>query len=307
MSRAVPEGAVGAAGAGAAGTTAGAPGPAGGTAAPPAGYQLLAPVLQARGVSLRLGGAQVLRGVDLEVRDIVRPGVCTGQVVALLGPSGIGKTSLFRILAGLQEPDSGSVMIGSPGVPVERGMVGVVAQNYPLFAHRTVIGNLAVAGRRAGLGRSAARDKAIEMLRRFDLLERGDVYPAQLSGGQRQRVAIAQQFMCSEHFLLLDEPFSGLDPVAVGKVAAMLVEVANMDELNTIIVVTHDVAAALEVADLVWLMGREYDAAGARIPGARIVATYDLMECGLAWHENIGSSPKLLEMAAEIRGRFARL
>ena len=273
----------------------------------PAGYQLLGPVLQARGVNLRLGGAQILRDVDLEVRDVVRPGVCTGQVVALLGPSGIGKTSLFRILAGLQEPDSGSVMIGSPGVPVERGMVGVVAQNYPLFAHRTVTGNLAVAGRRAGLARRAARDKAIEMLRRFDLLERADVYPAQLSGGQRQRVAIAQQFMCSEHFLLLDEPFSGLDPVAVGKVAAMLVEVANMDELNTIIVVTHDIAAALEVADLVWLMGREYDAAGTRIPGARIVATYDLMECGLAWHEGIGCAPKLLEMAAEIRGRFARL
>lgn len=87
----------------------------------------------------------------------------------------------------------------------------------------------------------------------------------------------------------------------------MLVEVANLDELNTIIVVTHDVNAALEVADIVWLLGRDRDPAGAPIPGAHIQETYDLMSCGLAWHQGIGSSPRLLEMAAEIRSRFARL
>jgi len=280
---------------------------AAGTAGEPAAYELRSTLLAARGVSLSLGGAPILRGVDLEVRDVVRPGVCTGQVVALLGPSGVGKTTLFRVLAGLQRPDAGTVLIGNPGVPVERGMVGVVAQNYPLFAHRSVLGNLVVAGRRAGQSRAAARERALEMLRRFDLIDRAGLYPAQLSGGQRQRVAIAQQFMCSEHFLLLDEPFSGLDPIAVEKVAAMLVEVANLDELNTIIVVTHDIAAALEVADTVWLLGRDRDAAGAPIPGARIQGTYDLMACGLAWHQGIACSPRLLEMAAEIRSRFGKL
>jgi NitT/TauT family transport system ATP-binding protein len=273
----------------------------------PAAYELRSTVLAARGVSLRLGGAPILRDVDLEVRDVVRPGTCTGQVVALLGPSGVGKTTLFRVLAGLQHPDSGTVLIGSPGVPVERGMVGVVAQNYPLFAHRSVLGNLVVAGRRAGQSRQQARARATDMLSRFDLLDRASSYPAQLSGGQRQRVAIAQQFMCSEHFLLLDEPFSGLDPIAVEKVAEMLVEVANLDELNTVIVVTHDINAALEVADVVWLLGRDRDPAGAAVPGARIQETYDLMECGLAWHKGIGSSPRLLEMAAKIRARFALL
>ncbi|HVR09524.1 MAG TPA: ATP-binding cassette domain-containing protein [Thermoanaerobaculia bacterium] len=270
----------------------------------PAAYELHSPVLQARGIDLSLGGAPILRGVDLEVRDVVRPGTCTGQVVALLGPSGVGKTTLFRVLAGLQQPDAGSVLIGTPGVPVERGMVGVVAQNYPLFAHRSVLGNLVVAGRRAGQSRQQARARATDMLHRFDLLDRASLYPSQLSGGQRQRVAIAQQFMCSEHFLLLDEPFSGLDPIAVEKVAEMLVEVANLDELNTVIVVTHDINAALEVADVVWLLGRDRDPAGAPVPGARIQETYDLMECGLAWHKGIGSSPRLLEMAAKIRSRF---
>jgi NitT/TauT family transport system ATP-binding protein len=271
------------------------------------GYELRSTVLAAKGIDLTLGGCPVLRDVSLEIRDVVRPGTCTGQVVALLGPSGIGKTSLFRVLSGLQEPDAGTIMVGDPPQPVDRGMVGVVAQNYPLFAHRTVLGNLAVAGRRAGQTRAAARERAMEMLRRFDLVERAGVYPAQLSGGQRQRVAIAQQFMCSEHLLLLDEPFSGLDPIAIGRVAEMLTEVANLDELNTIIIVTHDITAALEVADTVWLLGRDHDAAGAPIPGARIQATYDLMACGLAWHKGIASSPRLLAMAAEIRERFASL
>jgi NitT/TauT family transport system ATP-binding protein len=277
------------------------------SAARPAAYELRSTLLAARGVSLSLGGTPILRDIDLEVRDVVRPGTCTGQVVALLGPSGVGKTTLFRVLAGLQQPDSGTVLIGSPGVPVERGMVGVVAQDYPLFAHRSVLGNLVVAGRRAGQSRAAARERATDMLRRFDLLDRAGLYPAQLSGGQRQRVAIAQQFMCSEHYLLLDEPFSGLDPIAVEKVAEMLVEAANLDELNTFIIVTHDIAAALEVADTVWLLGRDRDATGAPIPGARIQGTYDLMTCGLAWHKGIGSSPQLLAMAAEIRSRFGRL
>ena len=81
-----------------------------------------------------------------------------------------------------------------------------------------------------------------------------------------QRVAIAQQFMCSEHFLLLDEPFSGLDPMAIDRVAELLNEVACMHELNTIVVVTHDIGAALEVSDTIWLMGRDRDAEGKKEP-----------------------------------------
>jgi NitT/TauT family transport system ATP-binding protein len=270
-------------------------------------YELRTPILRARNVSLALGGVPVLRDVNLEIRDVYRPGTCTGQVVGLLGPSGIGKTSLFRILAGLDPPDSGEVLLGDPGVPVERGMVGVVAQSYPLFAHRTVLGNLMVAGGRAGMSGTEAREKSLAMLARFQLGDRADVYPSQLSGGQRQRVAIAQQFMCSEHFLLLDEPFSGLDPIAVERVSGMLSEVANLDELNTVVVVTHDIAAALEVADTIWLMGRDRDGEGRIIPGARIQEVYDLMACDLAWHHGISATPRFLEMLGEIRARYATL
>jgi polar amino acid transport system ATP-binding protein/sulfate transport system ATP-binding protein len=266
-----------------------------------------ATLLKAENVNVTLGGCRILRDLNLEIKDIRRPDAVAGQVVGLLGPSGVGKTTLFRVLAGLDKPDTGKVLIGENAKPAERGMVGVVAQNYPLFMHRTVLGNLAVAGGRSGLSHKQSLEKARGYLERFGLMDRAGVYPAQLSGGQRQRVAIAQQFMCSENFLLLDEPFSGLDPMAIDKVAGLLNEVACMHELNTIIVVTHDISAALEVADTIWLMGRDHDAAGNIIPGARIQESYNLIERGLAWREGIATTTEFLETLREIRARFPKL
>ncbi len=264
-------------------------------------------ILKATNVSLALGGKPILRDLNLEIHDLYRPGYVTGQVVGLLGPSGIGKTRLFRILSGIDSPDTGSVLIGEKCEPVRRGMVGVVAQNYPLFEHRTVFGNLVLAARHAGLHGEAAIEKAAASLKRFDIEDRARVYPCQLSGGQRQRVAIAQQFLCSEHFLLMDEPFSGLDLIAVQNVSRMIAEVANSDELNTIIVVTHDIVAAMAVADTIWLLGRDRDDHGHIIPGARVKATYDLAERGLAWREGITETKEFMELVREIRAVFPSL
>jgi NitT/TauT family transport system ATP-binding protein len=270
-------------------------------------YEFGDTILKATNISLKLGGNQILRDLSAEVKDLRRPGMVAGQVVGFLGPSGIGKTRFFRILAGLDAPDTGRVTLGPKAVPVERGMVGVVAQSYPLFPHRTVIGNLLVAGRQAGLSSEAAREKAESFLTRFRLQDRGKLYPSQLSGGQRQRVAIAQQAMCSEHFLLMDEPFSGLDPIAVDQVAELIGEVANLHELNTIIVVTHDIAAAMEVSDTLWLMGRDRSENGQIIPGARIQETYNLVERGLAWRKGINTTPEFMELMREILARFPSL
>ncbi|HEX4966490.1 MAG TPA: ATP-binding cassette domain-containing protein [Thermoanaerobaculia bacterium] len=270
-------------------------------------YEEKGTIVKADRVSVTLGGVPVLREVSFEIKDIVRPDTIAGQVVGLLGPSGIGKTTLFRVLAGLDRPDSGQVLLGEEGRPVRRGMVGVVAQDYPLFAHRTVLGNLLVAGAQAGLGDKEARAKAMDYLKRFGLQDKTGHYPPQLSGGQRQRVAIAQQFMCSEHLLLLDEPFSGLDPMAIDRVCELLTEVACMHELNTIIVVTHDIAAVLEVADRIWLLGRDRDAEGKLIPGARIQESYNLIERGLAWRDGVANTPEFVVAMREIRARFPTL
>ena len=262
-------------------------------------------ILKIESVSLTLGGKLILRDVNADIRNVTRPGRKQGQVVSFLGPSGMGKTRLFRIIAGLDEPDEGCVYAGTNLEPVKRGRVGVVAQTYPLFENRTVRSNLAVAGRQAGIAEVGA--SIDEMLARFGLAEHAGKYPAQLSGGQRQRVAIAQQFMCSEHFLLMDEPFSGLDVNAISNVTKMIDEISLTDDLKTIIVVTHDINAALEVADTVWVLGRERDAQGNPIPGARIVKTYNLIECGLAWREDIQDDPEFVRLNREIRDLFRTL
>jgi NitT/TauT family transport system ATP-binding protein len=270
-------------------------------------YEYRETLLKLTNVSVALEGVPILRDVNLEIKNLVRPGLTQGQVVGLLGPSGIGKTTLFRILAGLNKPDSGSVLVTAEQKPVERGMVGVVAQNYPLFAHRTIGGNLHVAGKQAGLSRAEITEKAQNLLKRFGLEDQITKYPAQLSGGQRQRVAIAQQFMCSEHFLLMDEPFSGLDLVAQERISKFIQEMAQSDELSTFILITHDVGAAIEVADTLWLLGRDRDAQGNVIPGARVQASYNLIERGLAWREGISTTPEYLDLLREIQEVFPRL
>ncbi len=264
-------------------------------------------LLRLKNVSFRHGDNLILRDLNVEIKNLVRPDKTQGQVVGLLGPSGVGKTTLFRILAGLDVPDSGEVLVDEAQVPVQRGMVGVVAQSYPLFAHRTVRGNLHVAGKQAALSSTRIEEKADQVLKRFGIEEHSGKYPSQLSGGQRQRVAIAQQFMCSEHFLLMDEPFSGLDLIAQERVMGFIQEMAASDELKTFILVTHDISAALQVCDTIWVLGRDRDANGDVIAGARIQANYDLIERGLCYRENITQTPEYLQLRQEIRDIFPRL
>lgn len=265
-------------------------------------------LVRVNGVNLAFGENVVLRDVQVEIKDVIRPGSVTGQVVGFLGPSGIGKTQFSRILAGLKTPDSGTVLIGpNGGQPVRAGSVGYVAQNYVLFEHRTVIGNLIVAGRQGGMTKKDAHDKAMAYLERFGLAERASYYPMQLSGGQRQRVAIIRQLMCSEHFLIMDEPFSGLDVIQLQNVRELIREVSCVHEFNTIIVITHDVTAAAMIADTLWLMGRDRASDGQIIPGARIHTVYDLAGMDMAWHDDIDQDPRFRELVYQIKKQFQEM
>lgn len=270
-------------------------------------YQRKEILLDVDNVSVSYGSTPVLKHLSAQIRDIVRPGVKQGQIVGLLGPSGVGKSTLFRVLAGLLAPDEGAVRVGPEGVLAAPGLVGVVAQNYILLDHRTILANLTIAGRQAGLGGREARETALRYLESFGMADQAEKYPIQLSGGQRQRVAIAQQLICSEHYLVMDEPFSGLDVVAIESVQHMLVDVATRHEENTLVLVTHDVTSAVAVCDTIWLMGRDRDAGGTVIPGARIMETFDLIEMDLCWHPDILTRPACSDLIHRIKARFRTL
>lgn len=264
------------------------------------------PLLTLHEVSLKYGDKLILRDINIQLLDLIRPNSTTGQVCTIVGKSGVGKSQLFSIIAGLNTPTTGKVLIGLDQKSVQVGAVGMVAQNYPLFQHRTVISNLSLV--------TKDKEKIDFYLNEFNLTSHKDKYPIQLSGGQRQRVAIIQQVLCSEHFILLDEPFSGLDPLATQKLCEIIIKIASMDELNTILISSHVLEPSLAVSDHVWILGNEYKEAGAvlpgaiwvkdMIPGATIRFVEDLAEQDLAWYKDIYTDPRFVALCNKIRGVF---
>ncbi|MCP4113569.1 MAG: ABC transporter ATP-binding protein [Desulfobacteraceae bacterium] len=268
-------------------------------------------ILSVQNVHLTLGESHILDDVTLEIRDIRQPGAIRGQIRGLIGPSGVGKTQLLRVIAGLIQPDQGKVeaVVDEKDTlyPVKAGTVGVVAQHYPLFEHLTVLENLVLAAKVSRVSVKKAKNKAYDLLNRFELHERADFWPSQLSGGQRQRVAILQQLMVERFFLIMDEPFSGLDPNAVNAVIKFVNEVAHSHELNTIIIISHDIRSVVTIADRIHILGRDFDKTGNIVRGAHITEEIDLLELGIAWKDNIKELPEFNSLVNEIEDKFTRI
>ena len=267
-------------------------------------------LLQARDISLSYDGKSILRDINLCIRDIVRPGLQQGQVVSLVGRSGIGKTQLFRILSGLQRPDAGSITIRER-VPVEKGNgsievyrermvrpgdMGVIFQNYYQFGWRTVQQSLMMAARQNKSLEGKEEDAIRRYTLQFDIPDILHRYPGQLSGGQQQRVSIIQQLLKGSDFLLLDEPFSGLDVCVLDKVVELLLQVSLSDELKTLIIVSHDIATAAAISDTVFILGK---VAGQE--GSTLVREIDLIERGLAWQKDVQQEKAFAETIREIK------
>jgi ABC-type nitrate/sulfonate/bicarbonate transport system ATPase subunit len=267
-------------------------------------------LLQARNVSLSYDHTCILYDISFSIRDIVRPGLQQGQVVSLVGRSGIGKTQLFRLLSGLQRPDAGEITIrervpsagpdGSIQVYRERivqpGDMGVIFQNYYQFGWRTVQQSLMLAARQNKALAGHEGDAIRQYTQQFDISDVLSRYPAQLSGGQQQRVSIIQQLLKGSDFLLLDEPFSGLDVCVLDKVVELLLQVSLSDELKTLIIVSHDIAAAAAISDTVFILGKKPGH-----EGSTLVREIDLIERGLAWRKDVREDKAFRETIREIK------
>ena len=227
------------------------------------------PVISVKNVTKNFGDVKVLGGVSCTIEK--------GERVVILGPSGSGKSTLLRCMNLLEQPDSGEIWIGDDlitdldptlhpdlsrkelkaqqkevkiDINVARRRVGMVFQHFNLFNNLTVLQNMTLAPVQLKLKtKEEAEAKALALLERIDLLDKKDEYPAKLSGGQKQRVAIVRALAMEPEVILFDEPTSALDPEMVGEVLAVMKDLA--DEGMTMVVVTHEIGFAREVASRV--------------------------------------------------------
>ncbi len=194
--------------------------------------------------------------------DDVNLHVASGELVALLGPSGSGKTTLLRMIAGLEYPDSGTILLNQEDAtnhdPARR-RVGFVFQHYALFRHMTIFENVAfglrVQPRKSRLSKGEIRDRVLHLLELVQLERLATHYPSQLSGGQRQRVALARALAVEPKLLLLDEPFGALDAKVRKELRRWLRRLHDEIHIASVFV-THDQEEALEVADRVAVMNQ---------------------------------------------------
>ncbi|MDK2967607.1 MAG: glutamine transport system ATP-binding protein [Lacrimispora sp.] len=202
------------------------------------------------------GTLEVLKDMSIDILE--------GEVVVLLGPSGSGKSTFLRCLNQLEEATAGIIVVDGMNITDKhtdinkvRENIGMVFQHFNLFPHKTVLENIMLAPVELKLMTKAeAKEKGMQLLNRVGLDTKADAYPSQLSGGQKQRIAIARSLAMNPDIMLFDEPTSALDPEMVGEVLAVMKELAS--EGMTMVVVTHEIGFAKEVADRIVFMDDGY-------------------------------------------------
>ncbi len=201
-------------------------------------------------VSKQFGSFQAVDQVSLEIKS--------GSLVALLGPSGSGKSTLLRLIAGLEMPDSGKIILtgkDATNQSVQERNIGFVFQHYALFKHMTVRQNIAFGMEIRKLPKAKVKGRVEQLLELVQLSGFGDRYPSQLSGGQRQRVALARALAAEPNVLLLDEPFGALDAKVRKDLRAWLRRLHDEVHVTTVFV-THDQEEAMEVSDEIVVMNK---------------------------------------------------
>ncbi len=231
----------------------------------------------------------VIKDINFIEKDVVRDDTITGQVIAFVGRSGRGKSTLFRALAGLEKPTTGRVYIADTdkdnaigAKEVSEGDVGYVDQKYSLFRNKTIYQALQFALRKKNISKKEKDEKILDYLAKWGLEKAKNQYPCELSGGQRQRTALIEQIFSSGYYMVLDEPFSGLDVGNIEDVKEAFKLICSLHEFNTIIYSTHDIRLAAELADSIYIIGYP-TIDGEKKDYGTIVKHFDLKQLDLAW------------------------
>ena len=268
-------------------------------------YKELDTILYVDKLTVGYGNKTILKDITLIEKNIVREGhTSTGQVIAFIGRSGRGKSTLFKALTGLIKPTSGQVLITDMATDatddaknVREGDIGFVDQKYTLFRHETIEEICMYALRKSKLTKPEKVQLIDQYLNEWGLQEHRKKYSCELSGGQRQRTAIIEQMLTDKHFMILDEPASGLDVGNIEKLKASFNRILNANEYNTIIFSTHDINLAVELSDSIYVLGFPEGVTDY----STIVGHFDLKAMGLAWtefgpahHQLVGDIKELL-------------
>lgn len=187
----------------------------------------------------------IIQGVNINLND--------GEIVSLLGVSGVGKTTMFNILSGLIKPDGGTVLFENKNITGTPGIVSYMLQKDQLFEFKTIIDNVSLPLVIKGMNKKEARNLAQSYFERFGLLGYENSYPKELSGGMRQRAALLRTYLFSNEVILLDEPFSALDPVTKMKMYKWFLDINKEVKVSTIFI-THDIDEAIILSDRIYVM-----------------------------------------------------
>ena len=202
-------------------------------------------ILQAEHITKAYGDNQVLQDISIHLEE--------GELVCVLGVSGVGKTTLFNILSGLVLPDRGRILLENEDVTGKTGNLSYMLQKDLLLQHKTVLDNVALPLVLKGVKKKAAREQAAAYFKQFGLEGTELKYPSQLSGGMRQRAALLRTYMCGDRVALLDEPFSALDTLTRTAVQEWYLGVMEEIKLSTLFI-THDIDEAILLSDRIYIM-----------------------------------------------------
>ncbi len=223
----------------------------------------------------------VLEGLNFYVND--------QEIVSIVGPSGVGKSTLFHLIAGLLAPTAGDILLDGQSIVNQTGKVSYMLQKDLLFAYKTIEENVALPLILQGIKQKEALEKARRLLEEFGLASVAKAYPQALSGGMRQRVALLRTYLFSANFILLDEPFSALDPFTKSEIHDWYLKIQKQLQLTTLFI-THDIDEAIKLSDRIYILKGHQSHQLIEVvidPHLKLCDEYELSEAFLAYKRKI--------------------